>query len=107
MVKKGTWVSIRNTILESNERAAGIPDDTAAVPLVMWVKGTLQNDAEIGEQATVHTRMGRIESGILEEANPNASIDYGDFVPEILQIGDTARKILFGSGDPATGGNHA
>ena len=106
MVKKGTWVSIRKTILESSERAAGIPEDTAAVPLIMWVKGSLVSDANIGEQAAVCTRMGRMESGILEEANPNTSIDYGDFVPEILQIGDTARGILFGNGDSATGGNY-
>jgi len=96
MVKKGSWVCIRKTILEPKERAAGIPTDTAAVPLIMWVKGSLENDADIGGPATVRTRMGRAESGILEEENPNTSIDYGDFVPEILQIGGTARKILFG-----------
>ena len=96
MVKKGSWVNIRKTILEPSERAAGIPADTAAVPLIMWVKGYLEGDAEIGEAVTIRTRMGRTEAGVLEEANPMTAADYGDFVPEILEIGRSAREILFG-----------
>ena len=96
MIKKDTWVSIRTTILPAGSRAEGIPVDTAAVPLVMWVKGNLTHDCELGSEATVRTVTGRVESGILEEAEPYTNVDYGGFVPELHKIGADARKILFG-----------
>ncbi|MCL2216123.1 MAG: 2-amino-4-oxopentanoate thiolase subunit OrtA [Defluviitaleaceae bacterium] len=95
-IKKGTWVSLKKTILQADERAEGIPTDTSAVPLVMWVNGFLENDAALGGEATIHTKMNRVETGILEEVNPTTSVNYGEFVPEILQIGIQARKILYG-----------
>jgi len=98
LVKIGTWVSIRSTILKAGERADNIPDDTSAVPLDMWVKGFLTADAEIGGQAEVRTVTGRVESGILEEIEPTTTVNYGNFVPEVLRIGQDARKILFGGG---------
>ena len=101
MIKKGSWVNVRSTILEPSERAKGIPQDTSEVPLIMWVKGSLQEDAELNSLVTVRTRMGRLEKGILEEVNPSTSVDYGDFVPEILEIGEKARGILFGGGQDA------
>ena len=96
MVKRGAWVSISKTILEPAERAKGIPEDTAATPLRMWVCGFLENDAPIGSEATIRTKMNRIETGFLEEVNPTTKVNYGDFVPEILQIGAGARAVLFG-----------
>ena len=96
MVKSGTWVSIRATILGASNRADGIPEDTAAVPLVMWVKGHLLADCAIGSKAQVRTATGRVESGILEEAEPYTNVDYGGFVPELLRIGADARRVLFG-----------
>lgn len=95
MVKKGSWVSLRKTILEPKDRAAGIPPETAATPLVMWVSGFLQNDADIGREATIRTKMNRTETGILEEVNPTTNVSYGDFVPEIMKIGIQARNILW------------
>ena len=38
MVKKGTWVLIHRNILEPEERAPQVPDDTKKVPLEMWIK---------------------------------------------------------------------
>ena len=98
MTKKGTWVSITKTILEPSERAKGIPEDTAATPLKMWVCGFLENDATIGSEATVRTKMNRIEKGLLDEASPTTKVNYGDFVPEILQIGAEAREMLYQGG---------
>ena len=103
MVKKGTWVSIKSTILKARERAANIPEDTAATPLDMWVKGFLEEDCEIGGEATIQTVTGRMEKGVLEEVNPTTTVDYGDFVPEVLKIGADARKILFGEGGERIG----
>jgi hypothetical protein len=96
MIKKNTWVSLRATILEAGSRADGIPEDTAAVPLIMWVCGHLLEDCNLGGEAEVRTVTGRIERGILEEAEPYTNVDYGGFVPELLSIGADARKILFG-----------
>ena len=98
MIKKGTWVNLHKIILEPENRAAGIPEDTAAVPLIMWVSGFLQGDSNIGQEATIRTRMNRIETGILEEANPSTKVGYGEYVPEIINIGLQARDILFGGG---------
>ena len=94
MIKKGTWVSIAKTILEPSERAKGIPEDTAATPLKMWVSGFLENDAVVGSEVTVRTKMNRAEKGLLEEVNPTTKVNYGDFVPEIMQIGAGARDLL-------------
>lgn len=89
---------IKSTILTPDERASTVPNDTAKTPLIMWVCGTLDSDCAIGDVATVVTKMGRVEKGELEEANPSSNVDYGNFIPEILQIGTQAREILFGGG---------
>ena len=96
MIKKGTWVSVSKTILEPKDRAAGIPEDTAATPIIMWVSGYLEHDGEMGKEAQVRTKMNRIESGIIEEVNPTTTVNYGDYIPEIAKIGTQARQILFG-----------
>lgn len=96
MVKKGKWVRIHSIILKAGERAPQLPDDTSSVPLEMWVKGYLLEDCEIGEIVDVETLTGRIVRGKLIEVNPSYKHDYGDFIPEILQIGISVRKILFG-----------
>ena len=98
MIKKGSWVSITKTILEPSERAKGIPEDTARAPLKMWVCGFLENDASLGSEVAIRTKMNRMEKGLLEEVNPTTKVNYGDFVPEILQIGAQARQILNGGG---------
>jgi len=96
MVKKGTWVNIQATILEPKDRAEGIPEETAKTPLIMWVCGFLDADANVGDKVTITTRSGRKESGVLDEVEPTSTVTYGDFIPEILDIGTKARAILFG-----------
>ena len=98
MIKKGSWVSISKTILEPSERAKGIPADTALTPLRMWVCGFLENDALMGSEVSIRTKMNRLEKGVLEEVNPTTKVNYGDFVPEILKISTQARELLFGGG---------
>lgn len=99
MIKKGEWVQIHRIVLEASERAPQVPDDTKKVPLELWVKGYLQHDANIGDEVTIKTRTGRIESGKLLEANPYYKHDFGKFVPELLRIGDQVREIVFGGAD--------
>lgn len=96
MVKKDTWVRIKKIILEPHERTGNIPDDTKKVPLEMWTKGYLLNDANIKDLVKVKTLTGRIEEGILIEVNPSYMHTYGKFVPEILEIGHRVKKALFG-----------
>ncbi len=99
MIKKGEWVLIHRNILEPSQRAPQVPDDTKKVPLEMWVKGYLQEDANIGDEVTVTTRTKRIEKGTLLEANPYYKHDFGTFVPELIKISDQAREFLFGGAD--------
>lgn len=96
MAKKGEWALLHSVVLSNSERAAQVPDDTHDVPLEMWVKGRLESDANIGENAAVITRTGRRLEGKLLEINPSYTHSFGDFVPEVLDIGDTLRNILFG-----------
>ena len=96
MIKKGTWVQIEKTILEPADRAPQVPDDTKKVPLLLWVKGYLQADANIGDLVEIRTRTGRKETGTLKEAEPYYKHDYGKFVPELLVISEQVRDILFG-----------
>jgi 2-amino-4-ketopentanoate thiolase alpha subunit len=45
---KNTWVEIGAVVLQKDERAPNLPDDTKQVPLEMRVKGFLLHDAEKG-----------------------------------------------------------
>lgn len=96
MIKKGSWVQVRTTILTPGNRAAGIPEDTAKTPMIMWVKGHLDADANPGDTVSVTTRSGRKETGELVCENPDFTLNYGNFIPELIQIGDQAKEILFG-----------
>lgn len=97
MAKKGDWVRIHRIVLKAEERTAKLPDDTKKVPLEMWTKGFLQNEsAEIGDEVTVETAVGRLETGKLIEVNPYYTHSYGKFVPELIQIDRQLRTIMFG-----------
>lgn len=99
--KKGDWVKIHRVVLKPEERAPQVPDDTKKVPLEMWLKGYILADGQIGETVSVKTITGRIEEGTLLEIMPSYSHSFGDFVPELLQIGSSLREILFGGEDNA------
>lgn len=93
--KRGDWVRIHNIVLEVGERASNIPEDTQSVPLEMWDKGFLLDEkAEIGEEVTVETYIGRKVKGKLIEVDPYWKHDYGKGVSELLYIGRQAREIL-------------
>ena len=101
MAKKNDWVRIHRNVLEPEQRTGKLPEDTKQVPLEMWVKGRLQNkSAEIGDEVTIVTRVGRTEHGRLIEVNPCYELNYGSYVPEILTMEESLRSALFG-GDEA------
>lgn len=98
MVPAGTWVAVEQTLLRPGERAAGIPPETAEVPLTARVKGFLVEEARIGGEARVRTMAGREVAGTLVEANPAYTHGFGEIVPEILTAGEEARERLRSSG---------
>lgn len=96
MAKKGEWARIHNTVLEASQRAPQVPDDTKKCALEMWVKGFLKEDAQIGEETTVITVTGREAKGTLVEVNPYYDHSFGRCIPELFQIDQQLREVLFG-----------
>ena len=96
MAKKGDWVRIHRVILSAQERTANLPEDTKRVPFEMWVKGHLLSDGEIGDEVRVRTVSGRVEHGTLMEVDPQFDVNFGRFVPEILEMDLRLRSALFG-----------
>jgi hypothetical protein len=92
MINKGSYVRIRKTILQPNERSQNLPEDTKLVPFKMWVKGYLTEDSDLFDIVTVKTITGREETGRLKEASPTYKHGYGDFVEEELKL----REIILG-----------
>lgn len=93
--KKGEWVQVHEIVLKSEQRTARLPEDTMRVPVELWVKGFLNQDAEVGQEVEITTLTGRVTRGTLVEANP--AYDYGfgeEFVPELLKVGLQLRAIL-------------
>ncbi len=94
-IAKGTWVRIHSIVLKPEERTGKLPEDTKKVPLELWVKGFLKEDACIGDTVGIETITGRAEEGTLIEAEPVYHHGFGDiYIPELLQIGLQARAIM-------------
>ncbi len=93
-VSHGAWVEVQRTLLGAGNRAAGVPDDTAATPLVMRVRGHLTEDqAHLGDTVTVRTLAGRDVSGELIDTAPRHVHDFGDTDPAVLASGLHLRKL--------------
>jgi hypothetical protein len=99
MIKKNSWVQITKEILSPHERLNHLPEPTKQVPFVMWVKGYLCDEAEIGSFVEIKTITGRMESGVLVCENPSYMHTYGEFVPELLEIDLMVKTSLFGGDD--------
>lgn len=90
----GTWVEIHQVVLRPGERAPRIPEDTAAVPLEMRVKGVLVEPAVPGEEAEIVTRAGRRLRGTLIEVSPAYTHGFGSPIAELSTIGQEVRAML-------------
>jgi hypothetical protein len=93
-VPAGSWVEIRQIVLRAGERAPNVPPDTAAVDFEARIRGFLLSDAPMGGEASVRTLAGREITGRLTDVNPRNAADFGDPVPELLRVGDDARRSL-------------
>ena len=94
LIEKGTWVEIHSVVLQANERAPQVPEDTRRLPLEMRVKGFLLAPATIGEDAEIETLSGRHLRGRLAEVNPAYTHSFGSPVPELSPIGCEVRALL-------------
>jgi len=93
---KNTWVEIGAVVLEKDERAPNLPDDTKQVPLEMRVKGFLLHDAQKGGEAEIITPSGRTVRGTLTDVNPVYTHMFGRPIPELSPIAGEIRAILRG-----------
>ena len=99
MIDKGSYVRIRKTLLNSGERSPNLPVETTKVPYKMWVKGFLQEEADLFDIVTVKTLTGRFETGRLKEVNPPYKHGYGEFIPEILKLREIIHNDMDGDSD--------
>ncbi|MHC1787662.1 MAG: 2-amino-4-oxopentanoate thiolase subunit OrtA [Christensenellales bacterium] len=99
MAKEGDWVRIHQIVLAPGERAPQVPEDTARVPLELWVKGWLQRDAEPGDEAEIATRSGRRLRGTLLAGQTAYTHSFGEPATALMHIADDLRARLFGGPD--------
>jgi len=90
----GDWVEVEWVLLTPEERAAGLPAETANKPLTVWVKGFAQAEAQIGEELTVETMTGRLVAGRLSDLEPGYFHTFGKPIPELAHVGADLRERL-------------
>lgn len=96
---QGDWIRVHSIILEPAARADQTPDDTKKVPLELWAKGWLEDkEVKMGEEATIKTVTGRILKGTMVSINPPFEHNFGQPIPELLEIGNELRQFLKGEG---------
>jgi hypothetical protein len=93
-IAQGTLVDIHCCVLQADERAPQVPDDTRQVPLEMRVKGFLVASADPGETAEIITPAGRRLRGTLAAVNPAYTHGFGAPLPELSGIGEEVRAML-------------
>jgi hypothetical protein len=91
-IKKGTWVEIEQIILNPEDRAPTLPEDTKKTPYLLHVSGFLQSEAEVGQEVAIRTLIGRVLTGTLKIIQPSYSHSFGMVVPELLTIGTEAEE---------------
>jgi hypothetical protein len=91
---KNTWVEIGGIVLQKDQSAPNLPDDTKQVPLEMRVKGFLLHDAEKGAEAEIVTPAGRRVRGTITAINPVYTHMFGRPIPELSTIAGEIRALL-------------
>lgn len=83
----GSWVEVERILLEPEQRAAGLPPETADKPYVLRLNGFLTAEARIGDDVTVTSLIGHEHEGRLVDASPGYDHTFGPSMPELLRIG--------------------
>ena len=81
-------------LLAPDERSKALPADTAAQPLMVWVKGFALAEAAMGDELGVTTMTGRTVTGRLSAINPGYTHTFGDPIPELTHVGRDLRARL-------------
>jgi hypothetical protein len=90
----GDWVEVRYVLLEPADRAANLPADTAAQPLLVWIKGFARGEAALGDDLAIETTTGRTVTGVLTDVNPGYTHTFGRPAPELTHVGRDLRARL-------------
>lgn len=90
----GEWVEVERVLLEPAERSSNLPADTAALPLLVWVKGFARAEAALGEELTVETMTGREVRGRLSAVLPGYFHTFGQPIAELTHVGPDLRARL-------------
>ncbi|MCE5202623.1 MAG: 2-amino-4-oxopentanoate thiolase subunit OrtA [Coriobacteriales bacterium] len=88
----GQWVEVERVLLEPADRSENLPEDTAAQPLRMWVKGFARSEAALGDEVEVETMTGRVVLGTLTEVEPGYTHTFGKPAPELTRVGRDLRE---------------
>lgn len=99
MIKKGSWVKIEKILLKPEQRASHLPEETRKVPYILHICGYLLKDAEIGQEVKIKTKICRIHKGKLIEVNPTFKHNFGEVVPELIDINVSIRDELHKLGE--------
>jgi hypothetical protein len=92
--KAGDWVEVERVLLEPADRSTNLPEDTAAQPLMVWVKGFALAEGKLGDEVSITTMTGRTVTGLLSAINPGYYHTFGDPVPELVHVGADLRAKL-------------
>ncbi|MHB1341281.1 MAG: 2-amino-4-oxopentanoate thiolase subunit OrtA [Coriobacteriia bacterium] len=85
------WVEVERVLLEPADRSKNLPEDTAAQPLRMWVKGFAKSAAALGDEVEIETMTGRTVCGRLSAINPGYTHTFGAPAPELTRVGRDLR----------------
>lgn len=93
--RRGDLVQIHKIVLEPQERPENLPPSTKAVPYECWIKGfLLDGKADLGDQVTIETFIGREVSGVLYKAHPKYDHHFGEYQRTLSSVGIEARRQL-------------
>ena len=54
---------------------------------MLRLSGFLEEEAEVGQEVTVRSLIGRMHRGVLRLVNPGYDHSFGATVPELLHVG--------------------
>jgi hypothetical protein len=85
------WVEVEWVVLTADERADGLPADTARLPYTARARG-LTRDARLGATATITTVTGRQLQGTVVDLRPGYDHTFGRPLPAWIAMRDAVRE---------------
>jgi hypothetical protein len=88
----GTWTEIEWTVLEPDERGAGVPAETRATPYLARCRG-MATGPEVGQEVEIRTATGRQLRGRVRELLPGYHHTFGSPLPEWIAMRNAIQGI--------------